>query len=522
MNTAYREPRAPRADRLTCRGFVLMERAGIVPVTSGLQSRDGGENARGRTAANVRKHAGWRRVRGRKPACLRGRLAGRLGVGAEVGPFRATSFFRSFALRNPALDCLFVPLRPDTVFTPAAAVRDDMFATRRHEDLQDRVEAVLGQRGRQVILYGDTGVGKTSLVRYLCHQREIPFVRVECGAAFEDMLREALGQIVGEEEIEKIKSVTAEGELGAAIWSFITAKARVAKGTQTRTVRIPRNPGALVAEALDLLGYRILFLDNFENLEGKRHAAETAREISELLKFFSDRSVDAAADVKIVVAGIPSASEELIALDPATARRTAQIEVGRMPAEELNQILDRGGEKLRIEFEGFCRDQIVQFSDGFPYYTHLFALHCAQRAIRDERSDVTVEDFEDSLDQILADCDLALRKAYKAAVETSGEVRTRKSVMEAVALLNDLEVPFKAIRGSFLKLHPEYQTTERLNFISTAIKPLKEEYGILADRGMPKSKNNLYRFRNPLMRGYVRLQMRKERQASLFEFAETP
>jgi hypothetical protein len=91
--------------------------------------------------------------------------------------------------------------------------------------------------------------------------------------------------------------------------------------------------------------------------------------------------------------------------------------------------------------------------------------------------------------------------------------------MEAVATLNDLEVPFKAIRQSFLQLHPEYGTLERLNFISTAIKPLKEDYEILADRDMPKSKNNLYRFRNPLMRAYVRLRMRREKQTALPEMA---
>jgi hypothetical protein len=277
----------------------------------------------------------------------------------------------------------------------------------------------------------------------------------------------------------------------------------------------------MVAEAMDLLGYRILFLDNFENLPARKHGEETAREISELLKFFSDRSADADPAVKVIVAGIPAASEELISMDDATARRTAQIEVGRMPPDELNQILDRGGKKLGIEFEGFCRDQIVQASDEFPYYTHLFALHCSRRAVKDDRDSVTIEDFEDSLDQILADCDLVRRKSYEAAIETSGKVRLRKSVMESVAMLNDLEVPFKAIRESFLRIHPEYGTTERLNFISTAITPLKEEYRILADRGMPKSKNNLYRFRNPLMRAYVRLRMRREKQERLVEVAPT-
>lgn len=406
-------------------------------------------------------------------------------------------------------------MEPDEVFTPATPVRDDMFATRRHEHLQDRVEAALGQRGRQVVLFGLTGVGKTSLVRYLCRHRDIPYVRVECGATFEELMRDALGKIIGEEEIEKIKTESAEAELSANLWTFLTAKGKVGRETQTRTAKIPRTLPGMVAEALDLLGYRVLFLDNFENLAGKKHREETARAISEFLKLLADRSIDADTDVKVVVAGIPEASEYLVSLDTATARRTAQIEVQRMPPEELDQILERGGQKLEIEFEGFCRERIVESSDGFPYYTHLFALHCARRAIRDDRRDVTIEDFEASLDEILADTDLTLRKSYQAAIETSGEIRLRKSVMEAVASLNDVEVPFKAIRESFLVLHPQYENPARLNFISTAITPLKKEYGILSDRGMPKSKNNLYRFTNPLMRAYVRLKMHQERQTSL-------
>ena len=82
--------------------------------------------------------------------------------------------------------------------------------------------------------------------------------------------------------------------------------------------------------------------------------------------------------------------------------------------------------------------------------------------------------------------------------------------MEAVASFNDAEVPFKAIREVFLKRHPEYVDLSRLNFLSTAIKPLKEVYGILSDKGLPKSKRNLYRFTNPLMRGYIRLRMRSD------------
>jgi len=292
---------------------------------------------------------------------------------------------------------------------------------------------------------------------------------------------------------------------------------KVNKGSEVRTAKVPRNIAALVAEAFALLDYRVLFLDNFENVLGKSHEKETTRAISEMLKLFSDRSIDADNDVKIVVAGIPTASEQLIRLDEATARRTAQIEVTRMPSDELDQILQHGGEKLDLEFEGFARDQIVQYSDGFPYYTHLYGLHCARRAIKDGSPAVTIEHFEGALDSILADCDLALRRTYLDAAETSGDVRVRKTVMEAMASVNDLEVTFKTIREEFFKLHPgRYESIQKLNFISPSMTELKD-LNVLSDRGASKSKNNLYRFTNPLMRGYVRLRMFKEKQPTLLE-----
>ena len=392
-----------------------------------------------------------------------------------------------------------------------------MFSTRRHEDLQARVEAILGQRGRQAILFGETGVGKTSLVRYLCRKRKIRFERVECGGTFEDIMRDVLARVLEREEVERVMTVSGEAELEASLWKLLTARGKAGAERQVKTVKLPRSLPGLVAEALAMSGTHVLFLDNFENVLRKRHETDTKRKVTEMIKLLSDRSSEAEEDVKLVVAGIPSASEELIALDNAAARRTAQIDVPRMPPDELAQILDTGGQKLGLRFEGFGRDQIVQYSDGFPYYTHLYGLHCARHAINTKNSAVSISDFERSLDEILADCDLALRRTYDRAAETTGGVRVRKTVMEAMANVNDLEIPFRKIREEFLKLHPDkYDSTDQLNFISPSIAQLKQMQ-VLTDRGLPKSPNNLYRFNNPLMRGYVRLRAYKERHPSLLD-----
>ena len=79
-----------------------------------------------------------------------------------------------------------------------------MFATRHHEHLQDRVEDALGEPGRQVVVYGVTGVGKTSLIRHLCRNRGIPYLRFECSHTFEDTLREALSLLLDSEEADRV------------------------------------------------------------------------------------------------------------------------------------------------------------------------------------------------------------------------------------------------------------------------------------------------------------------------------
>jgi len=405
---------------------------------------------------------------------------------------------------------------PEEVFTPASPVSDDMFATRKYEHLQDRVEAALREHGRQVVLFGLTGVGKTSLIGHLCRARGIGHVRVECGSTFEEMMREALAKVVGQQEIERIENESVEAGVGATLYGLLRGDLKASKGAQIKYESFPVSLATAAAEAFRLMNIKVLFLDNFENLQRKPHGQEATRSIAELMKSFADRSAEIGADApRVVVAGIPDASAALIRLDEATARRTAQVEVPRMPNDELDQILSRGEAKLGITFEGLLRDRIIQSSDGFPYYTHMFALHCSRRAIHAGRADVKLDDFDASLASILADCDLELRTAYETAVETTGEVQMRKSVMEAIATLNDLEVPFKAIRESFLKLHPEYGSADKLNFLSTAITPLKDTYRILADSNKPKSPNNRYRFVNPLMRGYVRLRMLNEAQARL-------
>jgi AAA domain len=404
--------------------------------------------------------------------------------------------------------------RPDPlqVFTPSKAVREDMFASRHYENLQENFELAVEQPGHQIVLYGDTGVGKTSLVSYLASTKKLNVIRVECGNSFEEMLKEALAIAgVTEDKFEIIAKQSGQAGVRGSLGMLFSRWQREDSEQETKT-SYPVSIATTVREALTAVHVDLLFLDNFENLRAKPFGPEVSVEIIQLMKSCSDREGNG---VKVVVAGIPAESEALVALDEATARRTAQIEVPRMPDEELDEIIRNGERILEIEFDADCRTLITRYSDGFPYYTHLHALQAVLEALKEPSDRVTVGHFMSALTRILKQADLALRRAYEDAVETTGKIRTRKSVLEAMATFEKQEVTFREIKAAFWKIHPQYQNLKALDFINPYLTQLISKYAIVQSRGIPRSADRRYRFRNPLMRGYIRLKQQEEAQGQL-------
>lgn len=378
-----------------------------------------------------------------------------------------------------------------------------MFAGRRYEKLQQKFENRLAEPGRQLVLYGDTGVGKTSLVRHILEERKISNVSVECGQPFEVMLKEALAKAgLTEDSMELIEKKSAYAGVRGTL-GFLFAGGRHGLDEKETKKSYPISIQTAVVEALSIAGVEVLFLDNFENLRARKHGAATAIQIAQLMKSASDRD----GGVKVVVAGIPTESQRLLTVDEATGRRTTQIPVLRMQDDELDEILDKGGTKLGITFDADCRATIIRFSDGFPYYTHLHALHAVRHALKEGGDRVELQHFTSALHEILEDADLTLQDAYTSAIETGPKatVQTRKSIMEALARLEKQEVTFREIKESFQRDHPDY-SMKQLDFINPHLGELVEKYGILQGRGVKKSADRTYRFANPLMRAYVKLQ----------------
>jgi MoxR-like ATPase len=121
---------------------------------------------------------------------------------------------------------------PESVFTPKTIVSREMFARRNEPDLngnpglQDSLRDALREEGGQVLVYGDTGVGKSSLIRYAAEDEGMVYVSVDClsSKTYEDLLEDAVRKLIDVKEIKRTRSTkgSAEIEAGAGISKIVS------------------------------------------------------------------------------------------------------------------------------------------------------------------------------------------------------------------------------------------------------------------------------------------------------------
>jgi Cdc6-like AAA superfamily ATPase len=254
--------------------------------------------------------------------------------------------------------------RVSQVFTPATPVREaDLFAGRL-EQIRKVVD-VINQSGQHAAIYGERGVGKTSLSNIIATKignGNVLAPRVTCDSTetYQTLWKKVLSQI------DLIKK---QSSFGFQMTIFEeTQKAAEVVGENPTTDDIRR--------LFALLGTAHIVIIVIDELDRISDPA-TRRAVADTIKAFSDHAVPAT----LVLVGVADAVDSLIEEHQSIERCLVQIRMPRMSQDELHQILNTGAKKLNILFHHEASIQIVALSQGLPHYTHLLALHSVRAAI---------------------------------------------------------------------------------------------------------------------------------------------
>lgn len=382
------------------------------------------------------------------------------------------------------------------VFTPHRPINSiDLFFGRQPQ-VQKIIES-LTTPGQHAVLFGDRGVGKSSLANVASQlllkklmAGRLVFIRCDGTTTFASVSSEILARY-GEPRRARTRTTVKTEEMKASA-NVVVAKGGLSSSTsESETTHEPpaRVSPALVAETL---GKRqgLIVIDEFDAI---RTSADR-RSVAELLKQLSDAN----APSKVLVVGIAASCEQLLVGHPSLQRCLRQVHLGRMSNREIKQIITEGGKKIHVSFDGEIADHIVRLSSGYPYFTQLLALKCAETAIGENRTRVTATDFPVALHSAVEDAEETLRHRYQEAVRSAGTDMYRVVVEEA-ARIEETEFRAHELRRA---IGSRIGQVIRQNDLNNYLQRLVSQDGSTI---LMRVSKGVYRFSDPRMRSYVRI-----------------
>lgn len=292
-------------------------------------------------------------------------------------------------------------------FSPANPIQTpDLFAGRSAQ--LRRVRDAVTTRGKHVILFGERGVGKTSLANTVrstlagISAEPILGLQANCEAAddFTTLWRKVMSDLRASADEGRMGFGRTAGweRVGAMVNQLLRMDAVIADDIRRILTELARDRRTLVV------------IDEFERLR----ADSVASAMTDLIKVLADRDVRAS----LMMVGVAASVDALLAEHASVARSLVQVEMPRMSETELRLIIRRGLKGARMSILPRARDRIVVLSKGYPYYTHQLTLFAAQRANRQLRDDVSEEDVEAAIGDAVGDVQQSIRDGYERAVRS--------------------------------------------------------------------------------------------------------
>lgn len=408
-------------------------------------------------------------------------------------------------------------LRPNKVFTPnkIPVKPGNTYASR--GEAQQRLERAL-DRGYIPLIYGDYGVGKTSMARYVLRAYEADGRLVNIESVAGKSIRDVFEACLEKMEYRIERSVAQEatsgstnmqgGEAGAkAFWlsAKISTSRQRSQGDKETVVTELAVSSPTDSKLINLCEQHglVLLLDEL-------HKASDSflKDLVEFVKACGNASVE---EFKIILLGTSSDSSRLVAKDPGVDRLIEDVKLGSMEETECVNLIDAGMRNLGITVDSAAHSKLVKSCVGSPNILQFLCLVSSEKAFSREPRHLVVEDVDQAISEYVDNKAARLKHQYLQAIETTGPKRYRKQILIAMSLANDEYVTMDELVEVIQRSIPEARNTD----ISGPLKRLKEEqYGpILRDVMRSASDQRIQNytvFCDPAMKAFIRMQVARE------------
>lgn len=387
-------------------------------------------------------------------------------------------------------------------FSPGAPIdRESLFAGRR-EQLDQLISACFG-KGQHAVLYGERGVGKTSMISILqdvlsrvnegirVHDpNSSAFVKVcstTCSSVdnYTDIWKRALQNLTFNINKRMIGFTDRDGTEVLNFASTLLTKDEIKPGDVT-----------LLLQNVNI-GFVFIF-DEFDQVS----SPETKKAFADTIKGLSD----ALARATVVLVGIGDTIIDLVGAHESVERCIAQIHIPRMSDWERKELLDKTLSALSMSCTERAQMHIAELSQGLPQYIHLIGLESAVDALGKQCMEFNLDNVRCGIPKALGGSHVkhTLRDAYHNATRSAQTSAWFRHVLLSCALAKADEMGFftpTSVKAP-LRAIMNRDDIEVANFNQHLVKFTTEDRSEILER-KGSVRNWRYRFRNPMIQPYV-------------------
>lgn len=262
---------------------------------------------------------------------------------------------------------LFKPYPIEKVFTPSSSA--DLTFVRR-TSIEGRFHRQFKLCGKQIIVFGHSGSGKTTFLNKYFKENKISVITIQCDSSmtFTQILISAFDQLGA---FYKQVSSTSETEetkkLGGAVLKGFKLQSELSS-SQTISANFARlvTPQVTSQRLAEVLGKenKILVIEDFHKL-----VSDEKKKLADMLKVFTDQA-NLYPSLKVICIGAVDTAREIVKLDNNLKQRVYECEIPLLTDVEIREIILRGCKLLNIEMSEDLVDRIVHYSNQLGALAH--------------------------------------------------------------------------------------------------------------------------------------------------------
>ncbi len=330
------------------------------------------------------------------------------------------------------------------------------------DSLNARLTDALQTPGKQIVVYGHSGSGKSTVlskkVGEVYETRKI-VSRCTITTTYENLLLGAFDALdpfyVASASLKRTYSLkgTTEANYIALKTAIEASAAREEQVTANRMLPPQLTPQKLA----EFCGAArcCWILEDFHKVPDVEKV-----KLSQIMKVFTDTAADYPL-AKIIAVGAVDTARQVVEYDSEMRTRVAEIEVPMMTSTELKALLARGEELLNVRF-GSRKEEIATYSSGLGAICHQIALYIClaagvehtsetEVAVTNEQMKGAVQRYvENSSDTLKATFDLALKR------ERGGRFDNMRLILRAMTEVGQNGATFAEILSAVRKEEADY------------------------------------------------------------------